>query len=412
MTNHHLFNTATSHLHFLCERTGGRSVGSPGNIMAADYIRTGFERNGWRVEQQSFDAFDWESEGAFIVAGDLELQVRSSPYSEPCEVEAEVLAASSPGDLENLDARNKILILRDELCMEQLMPKNFIFYNPDHHRQIVALLEQTGAAALVFIVPDTGNYEGGEYPYPVIEDGDFPIPSVYLTGEEGSRLQETGSKRMKVTSKTRKKSSSGSNIIGRKGSEEAKRITLTAHLDAKKGSPGAIDNATGIVALQLLSELLSEKNGALQLELVALNGEDYYSVPGQMAFIQNKGGDFSDTLLNINMDGAGFHLGQTAYSLMELSADLEQITRKAFSPFPGLVEGKPWVQGDHSIFLQMGVPAIAISSEWLLENLQNQQITHTEKDHPGIVDPDKIVELAMAVSGLTEKINLTGNPGN
>jgi aminopeptidase YwaD len=197
-------------------------------------------------------------------------------------------------------------------------------------------------------------------------------------------------------------------VIGRKGREEAGRITLTAHLDTKKGSPGAIDNATGITALLLLSELLSAKNGDFQIELVALNGEDYYSAPGQMVFIESKQGDFSDTFLNINVDGAGFHIGRTAYSMMELSEELAKISRNAFSPFPGMVEGKPWVQGDHSIFLQMGVPAIAISSEWLLENLQNQQITHTEKDHPRIVDPEKIVEIAMAVSALTEKLNLRG----
>jgi aminopeptidase YwaD len=35
------------------------------------------------------------------------------------------------------------------------------------------------------------------------------------------------------------------NVIGRKGRNPQKRIVITAHIDAKKGTPGAIDNATG-----------------------------------------------------------------------------------------------------------------------------------------------------------------------
>ena len=31
---------------------------------------------------------------------------------------------------------------------------------------------------------------GGVYPFPLIEDGDFDIPSVYLTAEEGERLAQ------------------------------------------------------------------------------------------------------------------------------------------------------------------------------------------------------------------------------
>ncbi|MBK9392004.1 MAG: M28 family peptidase [Bacteroidetes bacterium] len=32
-------------------------------------------------------------------------------------------------------------------------------------------------------------------------------------------------------------------------------MVVTAHIDAKKGTPGAIDNATGVIVLLLLSEL-------------------------------------------------------------------------------------------------------------------------------------------------------------
>jgi aminopeptidase YwaD len=70
---------------------------------------------------------------------------------------------------------------------------------------------------------------------------------------------------------------------------------------------------------------------------------------------------------------------------------------------PSISEGVQWVQGDHSIFVQFGVPAIAVSSQWFLDNMATQDITHTPKDNPSIVDLNKIVEIAEAISEIIKK---------
>ena len=388
---------------YLCESIENRCVGSKGNLAATTYFKKQLEANHWQIERQEFGAFDWESEKAFIETESIKLDAFSSPYSESCSLEAEVAIVSTVDELEQISAQNKILVVKGELAKEQLMPKNFIFYNPDHHKKIISLFETSGAEALIFMVNKSGAYEGGEYPFPIIEDGDFKIPSVYISEEAGEQLLTHFSKKIRVISKTNIIPSEGYNIIGRKGYNSAKNITITAHIDAKKGAPGAIDNGTGVVTMLLLAELLKKYKGNYQVELVALNGEDYYSVPGQMAYIQNKQGDFSDIKLNINIDGAGLDKGKTTFALMNLNDEHAKTAKTVFAEFPGLVEGKPWVQGDHSIFLQYGVPAIAISSEWLLNNLQNQQITHTENDNVDIVDINKIVELAEAIARLVVK---------
>jgi len=401
-----LNQTAKEHLLYLCESIENRCVGSKGNLAATKYFKEQLEANHWQIEKQEFDAFDWESEKAFIETESIKLDAFSSPYSEPCNLEAEAAIVSSLEELEKASARKKILVVKGELAKEQLMPKNFIFYNPDHHKKIISLFETSGAEALIFIVNKSGAYEGGEYPFPIIEDGDFKIPSVYISEETGEQLLTHLPEKIRLISKTNITFSDGYNIIGRKGADDAKKIAITAHIDAKKGSPGAIDNGTGVVTLLLLAELLKEYKGSYQVELVALNGEDYYSVPGQMEYIKNKQGDFSDVMLNINIDGAGLDKGKTTFALMNLNdehAKTAKTAKTVFSEFPGLVEGKPWVQGDHSIFLQFGVPAIAISSEWLLDNLQDQQITHTENDNVDIVDISKIVELAEAIARLVVK---------
>ena len=113
--------------------------------------------------------------------------------------------------------------------------------------------------------------------------------------------------------------------------------------------------------------------------------------------IQN---DFDDILLNINIDGAGLHEGPSAFSQFNLPPQLSETLNQVLEKYEGIVEGIPWHQGDHSIFLQQGIPAIAVSSNWFIDHVDNQDITHTPKDHPRIVDCQKIVEIAQAIQDL------------
>ncbi len=168
------------------------------------------------------------------------------------------------------------------------------------------------------------------------------------------------------------------------------KIVVTAHIDAKKGTPGAIDNATGVVVLLLLADLLKDYEGDRMIEIVAFNGEDYYAVPGQMNYVAANQNSFSNILLNINIDGAGYKEGPSAFSLFDLPEDLKNKVDKIIGQYPGICEGVLWPQGDHSIFLQFGVPSIAVSSKWFIDNINDQDITHTPKDKVEIADCRKV----------------------
>ena len=54
------------------------------------------------------------------------------------------------------------------------MPKSFSFYNSEHHQKIISLLEEKKPSAIVTIVDNDIS---------IFEDGDFDIPSVYVTKE-------------------------------------------------------------------------------------------------------------------------------------------------------------------------------------------------------------------------------------
>ncbi len=235
-------------------------------------------------------------------------------------------------------------------------------------------------------------------------DGDFNIPSVYMTEEEGSKLISRIGKIVFLDSRSRRIPGKGYNVIGKKGNNTSAKIVVTAHIDAKKGTPGAIDNATGVIVLLLLSDLLKDYKGNKLIEIVTFNGEDYYAAPGQMNYISVNKNKFDNILLNINIDGAGYKEGLTAFSFYNLPDEILYVAKKVINHFSGITEDIQWPQGDHSIFVQAGVPAIAVSSKWLIDNISYQDITHTEKDNIGIVDCNKIVEISQALNTLIRSL--------
>ena len=58
-------------------------------------------------------------------------------YSLGCDVQAPLATFSTIEELEAAEVSDSIILLRGDLVKEQMMPKNFPFYNPDHHRRLV-----------------------------------------------------------------------------------------------------------------------------------------------------------------------------------------------------------------------------------------------------------------------------------
>ncbi|MCJ7435964.1 MAG: M28 family metallopeptidase, partial [Anaerolineales bacterium] len=268
---------------------------------------------------------------------------------------------------------------------------------PEEHQKVISLLEKKRPDAIITATGRNAALAGGIYPFPMFEDGDFDIPSVYMTEQEGMRLAGYQGKPIVLKSISKRIPAKGHNVIARKGNKLSERIVITAHIDAKKGSPGAIDNATGVIVLLLLANLLKDYKENGLLEIVALNGEDYYAASGQMHYIGQNRDHFNNILLNINIDGAGYKEGKSAFSLFNLPDTMVKKVNEVIMKFDGITEGSQWVQGDHSMFIQYGCPAIAVSSKWFLDNIDAQDITHTPKDNIEIVDCKKVVEIAEAL---------------
>lgn len=405
MITHQFSTKAEAYLRKLCLEIPNRRVGSRGNRDATGFFAEVVASFGFDVQSPQFDCMDWTQEGAQLTAAGAAFEVHASPYSLGCRARAPLVAASTLDELQQLDCSGKLLLLRGDLTREQLMPKNFTFYNPEEHQRIVRLLEAKKPQAILAATSRDPGLAGAMYPFPVIEDGDFDIPSVYMKDVDGDRLAVYAGKDVYLESRARRIPAKGCNVVARKGGDLSHRVILFAHIDAKIGTPGAIDNASGIVTLLLLGELLADYSGQLGIEIVALNGEDYYSAPGEMLFLSQNAGKFEQVLLGVNLDGAGYHRGKTAYSLYDPPDEIAATIRDVFAGYAGIVEGEQWYQSDHSLFVMNNRPALAITSDAFME--LSTEITHTPNDRPEIVAVEKLVDIALALREILLRMDRT-----
>lgn len=386
-----------AYLHRLCVAISNRRTGSPGNREATSFFAEKVASFGFATATPAFECIDWTENGAELSAGGCHFDARVSPYSLGCaSTRAPFVTIASIQELEASDIGGKIALLHGEIAKEQLMPKSFPFYNPDEHQYIIRLLETRRPCAIVAATSrDPEMVGGGVYPFPLFEDGDFAIPSVYTTDVEGARLAALAGQEAAIEIRAERKPATGCNVIATKGVRQDRRAVVFAHIDARMGTPGAGDNASGTVALLLLAELLATYTGEMGIELVAMNGEDYFSNPGEKQWLVQNAGRFDEIVLGINVDDVGFIRGQVAYSLYGCPPDLDSVIRNALASHPGLVEGPPWYQGDHGLYLMNQIPALAFTSE-LLEELM-AGYTHTPNDTPAVVDAAKLVAVAHAL---------------
>ncbi len=393
---------ASTYLSTLCGVRPNRRTGSPGNRVATRFFAETARACGYEIDATPFACLDYACEGVALTHAGQAFDVQVSPYSLGCDIEAELIAVSTEGELECADCRGKIVLMQGALCSEPLMPKSFVFYNPEHHQRLIALLESKSPASLITATGANPEQAGALNPYPLFVDGDFDIPSVYCRAATGEGLATLQGEPVHLRIDARRVPSQASNVIASLERGAPHKTVITAHIDAYEGTPGATDNASGVVVLLLLAEMLADYRGAHAIELAALNGEDHYSAGGQMDYLSRYGDEMADIVLAVNLDGVGYRRGGTAYSFYGCSPAQEQTGSEVLGRYEGLAQGAPWFSGDHMLFVQNGVPALALTSERVSELMST--VTHTPADAPEIVDCHKLVELAEALDALVRAL--------
>lgn len=325
---------------------------------------------------------DWTENGSTLTVDGQDIPTAPAPFSLPCSVQGELLCIRSLEELRNAPAAGKIVVLCGELAAEPLMPKSFVFWNPDEHRETISLLERGGAKAVLTLSLSPEQF------VPVIEDGDFQVPCAVILPKHLPLLKSGLS--VSLTLNTKRHSAKAANILAVYGSGRQK-VCVSAHIDTRPGTPGALDNASGVAVLLALAEHLSGQELPYRIEFVLFNGEDYYSTPGEMMYLSSYLSSPKEYICAFNLDGVGAKGQSTAYSFYECPQNLMSCISGCAADLDGFEQIEPWPQGDHTLFSFSGVPAVSVTSGNIFGLAE--RILHTEHDTPDLIDTNKLEAL-------------------
>ena len=385
---------ARAHMERLCS-CADRHPGSTGNLLATDYIHRHLTGLRWTVHSDELTVTGWEHGEATLEADGQSIAAHVGYYSLPCDVEADIVSAGTIDELAACDCQGKLLLVHDELTREQLISPAFPFFQIEAHQRIYALLREKRPAAILASTGSNPGFAGGLCPFPWLDDGLFDIPHAYCHERELPRLLCASHGKLRFAS-TRIPGTAWQ-VRATRGTASGPRIVCTAHVDTKPATPGALDNAAGVVTLLLLAERLQTHTGR-PIELVFVNGEDYWDVTGEKLLVRQNEGRWGDIELVVNLDALGAKGARTGYSAFGLPESWQRRLDTAVAASPTGEPMASWYASDHMVFVQQECPAVAITStnfDWLCEH-----VTHTERDTPDGVDLQLLLDAAETIERL------------
>jgi aminopeptidase YwaD len=369
-----------------------RNVGGPGDRAATAMFAREMERAGFAVTRREFDCLTWEDGGATLSSGDERFDLFAGAYSLSCDVTARPVGATRVEDLESDGIAGSVVVIHGALASEQLMPKNFTFYNPESHKRVIRALEEHEPAAVVAATGRNPGMAGSRYPFPLFEDGDFDIPNAYMRDVDGERLLALPNAPVTLRIDSRRVPSTAGHVVARMPGDGPGRVVVSAHIDSATGSPGALDNASGVATLLVLADLLSDYRHGPVIEVVPFNGEDNYANPGEMLWLAENEGRLGDVVAGINIDDLGMRDTRNHVSFYGCPPPLEATVRRSMERYPEIEEGPQWFQGDHMVLAQAGCPAIAMASSDMAGFMA--KYAHSGRDAIALLDPWLVVEAA------------------
>jgi aminopeptidase YwaD len=373
------------HLHVLAERIGPRPPGSPANRRATAHLVSTLTDAGLEVRTDPFRTRWWEPGPGHLFVGDQVLDVEPNPFSPPGVTSGRVTWVADLGALHRLadEPSPRVIVLTGQLTHEPLLPAVFPFLEVAEHRAVTAAIVAAQPAAVIAIS------DGGQ---PILEDPDLGIPSVTMRSDAMGVLVDGAEAVLQVGGAIHR--GGGVNVSARTGGV-GRRIVLSAHVDTKVTSPGALDNAAGVAVLLALADegLLP---GGVPIELVLFNGEDHPDACGEVAWLAETALD--EVAAVINLDGVGLRGRGSSIAMLACPAAIEQRVTAMVDARPGWTIAPPWHESDHAIFAMRGIPALALTTNGVHELIAT--LVHTVHDTVEVVDVGLLADVARTVAVL------------
>lgn len=391
-----------SNLDFLQRVSIERPVGTKKNDMLLNYIEELFINEGYSIASLPFDCSVWEYEESVIKIGAVKLSIYASPFSKYFNGNGKVLFINSIAELREKQLKDKVLIIYGSLAQSALQPKDFPFYYPDEHKEIITLLENKKPKVIVSL---TGkNQLNGMNPFPMFEDGNFLIPTAYASDNLLPRIlrliDNESTIQLEINSKNRH-SKSKQLVASKKAKKSLEKIVICAHMDTKYNTIGALDNATGVAVLMKLMESLKSIETTFDIDFVPFNSEEYFGVNGQLKYFEYIIQQKSEIKLVINIDSPCHRNSKTAISYYNLEKDMMSILDNIIQNHKNIEKGDEWFAGDHCAFVFNRIPCLAVTSSDFYNGAL--EYTHTPLDTLDTIDSELILPTVSVLLEIIKK---------
>jgi len=267
----------------LADEIGVRYGGSEKEEQAARFVYQYLQNKGLEVEQQKIQVLGWEQ----ISPPQAEILL-----PKPCKLSCAPFMYSGSTKNQGITGR--------------LIKVGKFFLTPGSFEWIkYALLSPDDQYKSYLVARPDGP------PIPVPNHGiHFPYsaPTVVIGAEEAETLNQLLTTPQEVVCKIKTESRYLEacfikNIIATLHGYLSKTVIISAHHDSPFGSPGAVDNASGVEALLRVTEYLAGTKPKYTLKFISFGGEEPY-LYGSRYFVRDlkEKEKLQDIVLNINLD--------------------------------------------------------------------------------------------------------------
>ena len=360
---------AMDNLTILCDEIGSRFGGTPGEKQAADFIKAKLEAYGLKnARLEPIEYIGWRR-------GEVKLEIVnpiqkiipciSLPHSPPTDLTAVLINMDEgvPNEFESRAAEiaGKIVLTTSEVRPGKV--KRWVHRNEKYGRTLLA-----GAAGFIFVnhYPGFGPATGGIGPE---HGGQALIPGISVSYEDGAYLQRLikrhGEVAVRITSSDQCEAMTSWNVIADlPGKVDANQIVmLGCHYDGHDISHGAVDPASGTVAVMEAARVLRQYANSLPCTIrFALWGVEEIGLIGSTQYVAKHGNALANIRFYLNMDSAGAipNKGIVLNQWPELEPIFRGWSQEMALEF-GL-EQSVNAHSDHYPFLVAGVPTGGIGS--------------------------------------------------
>ncbi|RMH53615.1 MAG: M20/M25/M40 family metallo-hydrolase [Deinococcus-Thermus bacterium] len=349
---------------------GPRVAGTPAAAAAAEYLAEELRRAGYSVEFQSFTYSRTRDLGTGLWVEGEALPAVGVAGSPAGRVEGPLVVVPGAGlaaDFAGLDLRGAIAVAR----------RGGI---PGLEK--ARLAAERGARAIVLLTEEPS---GTRFTF----GGQSPIPGVTLGRREGEGLLGQAGARAVLEVRIASEEVRGRNVVAWR-SPGAPRVLVGAHYDSVPGSPGANDNASGVVAVLELARTLASSPLSEAVWFVFFDGEED-GLWGSRRFVEDHPEVVRGlrAMLNLDMVGVDVNgsLGIGGSPELRVLADCGAVQ--------AVCGGAPGGGSDHVPFAQAGVPVL-----FFFRGLDPNYHRPTDTT----ADPRLLAQTAQVVQGVLERL--------